>query len=206
MANGLHTLTDNFTTKDTAKWNYFGTAGVTSGQLSIPCQASYGDGLDSTNFGLLDLRGSMYTVQIVTPLNVGTGTTEAFFTVRLNSSNALGFYISGTTFGFRETVATVNSDTTTTFSSVTHKWVRLDHRDPGTIYWQTSTDGIAWTTQRSKAPGATWTGIFAEFVCGFYGTEPSPGTLLLDNFNLPLTTASQPRPSFYRRNSHLLTR
>lgn len=187
----IENLVENFSTKNLSLWNYFGTADAVGGRLSMVPNGTYGDGIDSQAAGTWDLRGSRFTIQVVQPLNVGNGSTEAFFSARLNATNDVSFFISGTSLGMRETVAGSASTTTVTFNATNHQWLRIDHTNTGSIVWQGSPDGVVWTDLRTKSPGATWTGMFFEVISGFYGTEPAPGTLLLDNLNVrPATVRS----------------
>lgn len=173
-------LTDDFTTADTAKWNFNGTASVVSGQANLVPGSSYGNSIVSTT--RYDLTGSAIYARLVQTPNLGNGSNEAFLGVQIDPSNSEGIGYSGGNLLMRETVANVTSDATLTYNSVDHRYLRI-RESGGTIYWDTSPDGSTWTNRRSKAAGINVTSVQALLVSGYYGTEPSPGTAIFDDFN-----------------------
>lgn|GEM_PF-5054132 len=187
----LETLTDNFTTASSANWWGYGEYGsdspvVTSGRLVLTPTSGYPTLSSQSTY---DLTASFAMVQFVQNANVGLGSITVEFGVKVDSDNALRFVVAGNTLIFREAIGGANSDTSVTYSSATHKFFRI-RESGGTVYWETSADSLAWTTQRSKTTTLTLTALTAYFMAGFWDAETSAGTALFDNFNLQSPPAS----------------
>lgn len=184
----ISTLTDNFATQDNAKWTYSGPT-VSGGQLNIVPTLSYPDLFSASTY---DLTSSEFVLQVVQNAGSGTGATSLTLKIYVDSSNSISFSIPGgtsSTMTMRETVAGVDSDTTTAYTTSGMQWFKI-RESGGTIYWETSADGTSWTTQRSKTTTLTLTAVHAEVYCGFWQATPTPGTVLIDNVGLPPTGAS----------------
>lgn len=173
-------LTDNFTTKDTAKWSWGGTSAVSSGTLTQTPTSGYTDYIITpVNYSLV---GSSISVQLVQPPNVGNGGTEALLAYDQGGGNSEVLTWNNGNLNFRETVANVQDNTSLTYSATDHKYLRI-RESGGTIYWDTS-DGVTWTNRRNKVAGISITSGTAFLQTGYVATEPSPGTTIWDNFNL----------------------
>src|SRR5664279_1828830 len=99
LGSALSTLTDNFASADTAKWQATGGGAwpsaitVVSGQLNIAVQSPY-NSLEAVN--TWDLRNSYGYVQVVQrPFQGGDGSTELGFGVRLDASNNFEVILNG---------------------------------------------------------------------------------------------------------------
>ena len=185
------TFTDDFATQDAAKWNYYGGAAATAGQLVVPCLSSYGAGAETFGQAVYDLTGSSICVEAVQMPNLGNGSTEAFFELGIDADNRITFYKSGADLGFRERVAGVNSQTVIAYNADAHRWWRI-RESGGTLYWDTSPDGNTWTNRRSKTATIALTSFYVALAAGFWGTEPTPGTAIFDNVNVAPTSISVP--------------
>ena len=174
----IGTFTDNFAFA-TAQWAFVGGSTITGGQLQIPVVSAYDQAFSQAQY---DLTGSAAYVQLVQTPNLGNGTTEAGLVLEIDSNNSEQIGYSGGALFMRERATGSNSDTTLTFDAVNHKWLRL-RESGGTVFWDTSPDGVTWTNRRSKAAGITLTSLTVSLFSGYYGTEPSPGTAIFDNFN-----------------------
>lgn len=178
-------LTDTFDTAMAVKW-YYPPGGFTlsGGKLQGVPTASFPFILSSEAW---DLTNGSFTVQLVQNANAGSGTITSEFTARIDANNGFKVIIPGGSSGsliLRETVAGVNSDTSVAFKPLLHKWFRLRHGS-GKVYWEASRDGATWSVLRSKTPALAVNSLYVHLTTGFYGTEPSPGTVIFDNFNLP---------------------
>ena len=178
----VETLTDDFATQDTAKWNYYGTASATGGRLSLPVLSSYAAGCDTNTKGLYDLTGSSALVEAITPA-VGAGGKEIFFEIQVDSANGESMYVSGSSLYFREKVGGTPNQTSIPYNATTHRWWRM-RESGGSIFWDTSPDGTNWVNQRSKVAGISVTSMLVLFSAGYYGTE-SASTAFFDNLNVP---------------------
>lgn len=189
-------LSDPFTTADGALWFGYGSnPTVTSGQLAIVPTGAYPS---LTTVRTYDLTAAACTIQFAQAPNVGTGTTAAYFALTLNSSNSVAWYwANGTLFTARTVAGVETNPYTVAYSAVTHAWLRI-RESAGTVFWDSSTDGATWTNRASWAYTIPLASIAVALVAGFFGTEPTPGTALFDNLNLP-TTVGTPRPPINTR-------
>lgn len=190
IAPKFDTLTDSFATKDTAKWSWDGGATVTSGQAVIPCNSTYADSFGTYEIAVYDLTGSEIHMEVVQRPNVGAGTTEGYLELQAAGPlNLLSMAVTGPDIVMRETVSGVASDTTVTYNATNHRWWRI-RESGGTVYWDTAPDNGSgapgtWTNRRSKTLGIPVTGLAPFIYAGYYGTETTPGSFIIDNINLP---------------------
>lgn len=184
------TLADDFTTQDNAKWTYFAAANVSAGQLQLVPTVGYDNKIDS--LATYDLTSSTVSVQVVTaPL--GNGGIDTFLKAYAGADE-VRFYREGTLLHFEEVVGGSTSATTLTYDPVAHAWWRIRH-DGTNLLWETASDGLNWTTQRTKVPARSWAAVTVQLLAGFFGTEPTPGTSVFDNLNVAPSgslTGSQP--------------
>ncbi len=67
----------------------------------------------------------------------------------------------------------------------------LMHRcrwEGGTVYAEQSVNGQSWTSIDSRVPTNSMASAQAGIYAGYGGTEPSPGTAIWDNFDVPPST------------------
>lgn len=176
------TLNDNFATASASKWGgYGGGTTVSSGCLSIAPTSSYLGIYSAVQY---DLTSSYVMVQLVQPPNIGNGSTSAAMNIQVSAGNLEEISWENGQLVFREKVSNTNSDVSVAYDPVAHAWLRI-RESAGTIYWDTSPDSLTWTNRRSKACGiGAVTSVTINLYSGYWGTEPSPGTALYDNFNL----------------------
>lgn len=179
----MSTLTDDFTTKDTTKWTWTGTADVSGGRLQLPAN---NDTISASSF--YTLAGSAASLQVVQYPTTG-GDVEVNFRVEAQTTGDL-FHIQW--YGGDQKIY-CGERVSGTYSwdggtSTTDKWMRIREAG-GTVFWDTSADGASWTARRSK----TWavSGI-ANMFPNIYYMGSAGGTTLIDNFNIPGTPAPPP--------------
>ena len=189
----MSTLIDDFATQDTAKWTFGSGASVTGEQLVMQCLSSYSSEVLSVDF--YDLTGSYALMEVVSPQSPGTGTTSTYFFCREDPDiNAVRWIIAGATLLAEHRVAGTNTTIfSAAFDATTHRWLRF-REDAGTIYWDTSPDGVVWTNRATWVSTITLTALKAALGSGYYGAESSPAPAVVDNFNLipPPVVADQP--------------
>ena len=185
----VNTFTDAFATADSGKWTIGAAASVANNQLVLTPNTGYTGNLYSVNS--YDLTGSSCTIELVQPPNVGNGQTQAMFRLmETGVSNEIGFLWQNGNLISRRGVDGVTTVNTAVYSATNHRWLRISEA-AGVVTWATSPDGSNWTTF-----GPTWTvsgfpttGVSVQPASGYYGTEPSPGTVIFDNLNVaPATT------------------
>jgi len=87
---------------------------------------------------------------------------------------------------FRFDVADVTTDVASVlYSPVQHRWWRIREAS-NTLFWETSPDGTAWTTQAQYSPvPIPIEALDVEIIGGSYEIQPDPGAAHFDNLNLP---------------------
>lgn len=187
-------LVDTFTTQDTSKWTFRGTASVTGGQLRIPGGPSLPGVVSAKKYSLLEEEILVELVQV----NPSSGQSFTGFGVTLDpndwqNSFTINVFNSSNQISFRQTAAGSVSEALITYSATNHRWLRirqvvkktLTNTDAGTIYWDTSPDGIRWTNQRNITEGIALHVVYVAMTCTPWGTDATPGTAIFDNFNNP---------------------
>lgn len=141
----------------------FGTVSISGSQANIPCDAVAGESLSSSSVYNL-FSSSMYAKVIVSS---GTGSKTGFQATNLSGSpwpglNSQPAQTNGASVTWEYSKASGNltailsqgvTDTTVgsiTYSAVTHAWLRIREAG-GLLFWETSTNGLSWTTQFSHS-------------------------------------------------------
>jgi hypothetical protein len=185
----LSTLTDDFASADTAKWQNAGGGAwpaqitVLSGQLDLAVQSTY-HRLESVD--TFDLRNSYGLVQIVQrPAQGGDGSTEMGFGVLIDANNYFSAILNGAgNIVWRTKLAGVAGTTGyTAYNSTTMRWLRW-RSDGLNVYLEAapSSNG-SWTQLTSYPVTFSLAAIRPYFYAGYWGTQASPGTAIFDNFN-----------------------
>jgi hypothetical protein len=181
---------------DTGKWpsNYNTGAGgpptETGGRARVPCDTGFAAFTSANTYTLADSHAwvEMY------PPAAGGAASEAWAQLLIMSSTP------GT-----DIIAEVNAVTgdltlaarvgyfdagavTLTYDPVAHRWIRV-HETAGTLVWQTSADGLSWTTRRSTASPA-WVGdADLEIQLIAHRDSGVADFAEFDNFNITPSTA-----------------
>lgn len=180
----IATLTDNFATQDTAKWFFNTEAVVSGGVVTITPTTGY-PGIFDLVTGW-DLTASEAFLEVQQIPNVGNGTTESFFTLEVSAGNNLRFHpLNGTLYATRTISSSETVVASRAYNATTDRWWKIAESG-GTVTWYTSSDGITWNSFGTwVVSGLTLTSVTASFTAGYFGTEPAPGTAVIDNFNIP---------------------
>jgi hypothetical protein len=184
----IATLSDNFNDNSTnlTLWpnSYTSTAGYaeTGGQLVITL-ANGTTGYAGYVSGNYDLSGSSAFVQVRQVANTST-LADTLLELDIDGNNSMSWLEEGGTLYARYVVGgSGNNAGSLTYSSTSHKWWRIREAS-GTIYWDTSADGINWTNQFSVANPIAVTALQVNLVAGTWEAESSPGSAIFDNFNV----------------------
>jgi hypothetical protein len=177
----IATLADDFASADSAKWGYGNASiAVTSGQLAVTITASYPTLISQTTY---DLTDSAAQVQVIADPNTGNGTVQAFFSVgSVIGSTECRFEINAGTLYANSRSAGVDNYRASVARGPTNQWLRISESG-GTIAWETSADGYSWSTLTTLTNPFNPIAVSVGIGAGFYGTEPAPGTFVVDNFN-----------------------
>jgi endoglucanase len=147
---GFDTLSADFaSTLNPFNQNY-GTVSLVSGRGRVACQSAAYSGLQTP--ATFTLHNSSVFARMYAPVQGGAATEAAFsMFVEGAAGNRVGMAINavGNTLSFFSQTAFFDAGAITiTYSSTTHAWLRLRELS-GTIYWETSSDGLTWTSRRS---------------------------------------------------------
>lgn len=188
----VETLTDDFTTLDTAtKWSVWGaTPTISGGRLALDAISAY-EGIFSQR--TYDVTGSSASIRVAQPPNTGTGQTSVGLLLRpvvYSNSNEATIVVGYATGGgsgahqllMNERVGGVQNLTSITYDSTAHRYLRIREAS-GTTYWETSPDGVTWTSRKSKTTGFDMSNMYVTLLAGNDNSDPSPGTALIDDFN-----------------------
>ena len=183
----LSSLQDTFATQNTALWLGYGDGNISlvNGCLQIVATTSWSRLITTASY---DLTGEQLCIEVPQLPNIGNGGTVA--TLRLGQSNSgdgdgfsiiwqNGYLVLG------EWVGGNHDYTVVTYNITNHRWWRIREAG-GTVYWEASADGVAWTILRSKTRAVTTiTALYPFLQAAYSGTEPSPGAARFDNLNTP---------------------
>lgn len=141
---------------------------------------------------VLDMTGSFVRLSVRSVAGAGATHTDCVLRVRTAANNYVTiFYEAGTLFFSKVVAGSQTNINSVSYSATTHAWWQLRERG-GTTYWETSSDGVSWTTQAAQANPITLTSvdILIGGICFGADTSPSNFTFRSLNYPLPGTTTS----------------
>lgn len=181
-------LVDDFEdgTLNTTLWSgSYGDPDETGGQVRIPCTTGYA-GLKSAS--TYTLTGSAIVIRLHAPEPNGAtssaasvlvlssvGGTDAGFIVD-SAQTAVGLYLRE---GYADGGAVF-----LTYSPTDHAWLRF-REDAGSLYWDTSPDGIDWTNQRTAVTPAWAADTTLAFLIEGHRDAGTNDFILVDSVNVP---------------------
>lgn len=187
-------LTDDFNdgTLNTSLWSgSYGDPDEVGGRARIPCTTGYAGLKSSSSY---TLTGSGVTIRLHAPAAGGaasaaasclilssTGGTDAGFIVDA-AQTAVGLYLRE---GYADGGAVF-----LTYSPSAHAWLRF-REAAGTLYWDTSPDGITWTNQRTATTPAWAADTNLAFLVEGHRDAGTSDFAELDSVNVsPITTVT----------------
>jgi hypothetical protein len=198
----VETLFDDFNdnTRDTAKWDLGShlssiddpnvTTDEANGRLEIqiPDNDTGYYGYKSVNqYSIIDSAAFAEMEQVPTQNNEG----NANFILQAGAANyqdVLAIYVNVTTISFEYKNGNTPSKTTTTYNASTMRWWRFRHDNAaGNILWETSADGLSWTTRRTVARSNITFDLGALRVhmdSGSWGNVTGQDQTQIPNFNI----------------------
>jgi hypothetical protein len=186
----LSSLADPFNTADTTKWTFGPNATVANNRVSFATTDTTFSGY-LTSVGRYTLIGSRATVRVPTVATSPDNQATTYFALYADNpnGNAVLFNVTGSALSFFTRVAGVQSTLASlTYDPVAHRWWRFTE-SIGNVVFQTSPDGVAWTTRATWTPTWDISGVFASVGAGT-GASPTGATpAVFDSFNLPATAA-----------------
>jgi hypothetical protein len=151
----------------------------------INSSGNHYNGLESNK--AYNLYNSGFASCSVVPSGATKDNNEGRFALFLDSSNYVSFYAFGNTatLTFRIRTTGSNSDTTTSYDSTTHKYWRF-FRSGSDVLFQTSSDGLAWTTQRTVTPSWSLAALKVLIFAGTFAAVTSPIAYTFDDIRTNL--------------------
>lgn len=169
----IGTITEDWTAF-TTKWNTRVGASNANGVLNLNSSGANARAGDSV-FAYDLTSSAMFTEVPLAPSNTWFYAYSGAF----DGSSYAGFRVNSGSIFFFETVVGTEDNISIAYTAGAHKWWRL-REAAGTLYWETSSDGINWVIRRSKANGQSYTSVYPEF-----WVNANNGVAQFDNFNLP---------------------
>jgi len=135
---------------------------------------------------LFDLTGCAIVVQLVEPLPAAPDRATTFKALGAGTSTWLRIGVSDGKIRFSIEVDGTNQDTTPDipFDPATDVWLRI-REDAGTVYFDTSGDGLSWTERLSGSTPPFVTSVTLQLQAVAYQSVAQPGVARFDNVNLP---------------------
>ena len=139
------------------------------------------------------LAGSSVFTKAVGVVDAG-GNVDNDFSLLLDGSNYIKWlYQGGTLYAMASVGGTVSYVATLTYSPTSHLWWRI-RESGGTVFWDTSADGVTWTNRASRTVASLFNVTYLRvfFYAETYGPgSATPGVAKFANFNV----ASAANPS-----------
>ncbi len=133
-----------------------------------------------------DLTASSATIELVQAPAAGSTGSLAFFKAERDNDNAVELVATGSgNLQARTWIdGSIASIESMPYDPVAHRWLRLLEQS-GQVVWQTSPNGIDWTTMTTATVPFPLTRVDAVFGAGTNAaTAIAPGTIRFDNYNL----------------------
>lgn len=179
----ISTLTDDFSTQDTAKWYFNGTSSASGGYGHAPALSGGYTNIISS-FANYDATASTLTVDVNA---VPTGGVDPQGDICLTSATAgtdVRFSIKNGTLRFQSNVGYSDAGSgpyDVTYSSTTHRYMQFVEA-AGTLLYQTSSDGSTWTTRRSITTPAWWNNVQVNIQA--FNISGTSSDMLIDDVNV----------------------
>ncbi|MET9088149.1 hypothetical protein ABZX77_40770 [Streptomyces sp. NPDC004237] len=181
---------------NTAVWTTnTGGAGVETSEARLRITLAPGVDTNFTSARQWKLQGSKLTAKLaaVPALNGSSNCAASMWVLAVTSGTRIGWRYDASTGVLAAMSQTSFSDATPTnltYSAIDHAWVRV-RESGGTVYWETSGDGYAWTTQRTLAT-PSW--VTTDTVAADFPTTRTGGTSGYIEWAL---VGAEIRPRFY---------
>lgn len=186
----------NQNTLNSAKWvqTTLGSATIsydaTGATISYPSSSTSSTDGDLTSAHIYDLTGSMAYVHVLAVPSAATSA-DAELRLEIDGSNYLRWvYEAGTLYAQYNVAGSKTTLFSVAYSSSTHAYWRIREAS-GTIFWDTSTDGITWTNRASVANPIAVLRLLAVIAATCFQNETNPGTFKVNDFNCFAASATQ---------------
>jgi hypothetical protein len=186
-------LVDDFAavSLDATRWTAVNNAGVTGSQTGG--RYEFATSNDSPAYSSLtsvhgfDLTGDRFVVKVPDPGDRTIASLEVYISAQNRAgTDRVFFNLVGLFMGFYQTVG--GSQTflnAVAYDPMVDVYFRI-REAAGTIYWDTSTDGVSWTNKHSVAAPIQVLDLHLQLMVGEYGSEPAGATTVaFDDVGIP---------------------
>jgi hypothetical protein len=190
------TLTDTFHTLDTVKWpGRTSSAYVAGWRGRVVMPGTVGPSEKwSTETVRYDLTGSYFGMEWA-ELPTATAAVGVHAIASYSPENRLMIGREAGNLLMRRVEAGNVSDTTLAYDPLAHRWVRLTH-DGTNVLWQTSSNGLTWTTRRTAVTTIDLTSVYLTAEATWQGTVGT-GRFAIANVNTaPVTPLTYNPPPY----------
>ncbi|HEY0101812.1 MAG TPA: S8 family peptidase [Pyrinomonadaceae bacterium] len=154
-----------------------------NGQLEVtpqPNTSGY-NGLEMA--GPFDFRDKTLQVEVQPASQAGAVWT--YFKLYIDDSNGLVFAVGANLFTCDSTINGVTDRTQLAWDATIRYWRFRHDIDANTVSFDTSADGVTWTTRKTVTPAFSLGAVRTGFGAGATGTtNAAPGTAIFDNFRV----------------------
>jgi hypothetical protein len=190
----LETLTADFTTGVPATLTPVnGAAGVagaaTAGRYTITVTTGATGYAQLLSAATYDLTGSHAYIEVPDAGDQAASGLECYpLSIEADASNKLFMVISGGFIGCYQTVAGAQTGLAfPAYNPAVHRWFRI-REQAGTVYWEASATGSAWSTLTSTATPIPVSAVTLVVNGGSYAALGATKTMSVDNLNVPGAT------------------
>ena len=157
-----------------------------SQQLELVLQPNTADYNSLSLVPAFDLRGKRVQVEVKQTANQPIGYTETYITAGLDGANYYFMDAGSGSLVMDSYTAGVRNRTLITYAAATHRFWRIRHDPPtASVNFETSSDGVTWTTRKTVAETFPLNSMHVSLVAGAWGTGNStPGKAIFDNFRI----------------------
>jgi len=183
-----HTLVDNFNDNaiDPGRWKPAALCREVNGRIEIPLPSGY-PGLaygEMSSQNAYDLTNSEIRIELVRA-PVPSPEVETYLIAADGGGSYLKLALYNGKLLANPIVNNVGTSTTlATYDPAVHRWLRLREAN-GMAYYETSSDGDAWTTLASATDPFDLSSVYVLFGSHVFQSTPSPGMAIFDNLNTP---------------------
>lgn len=184
----LHTLKDSFNTNLANEvWSTRGNVLLTDSKLKLSAADSQYATIMSVHKYVL--QSSFMQIEVTSLPHISNGSTQTLFEFVIDDDNLVGFLWSNGQLRFRLKRDKSVDDLALEYDSKGMHFWRLSEAE-GTIFWDTSHDGIFWMTRRMLCTPPGWRARTGNVLlsAGSWNRAHNPGCAVISNLNMPIFT------------------
>lgn len=185
-------LVDDFNDNqtDTSKWNAYGAFRETNRRVELLPTGVTGNYSGYASAATYDLTGSEVRIELIQPLRAAVGAQVNLEAIQDDNNRVYLSIENGRLTSNQRVGGTYSLLAAVPYDPDRHRWLRL-REARGTTFWEASADGVDWTTLASAANPIALGSVTLQFNSGSYQEVASPGTAVVDSFNVSTSSRSR---------------